>query len=221
MSSHRGPFRVLLHWLLGTGVSSVVSRTLARQHYYIISDQGSNKMHTDELQLVLWSGAASLLRLGLEWSWLPGWWSVILWSSEHCVTLSVIMIPTCDTCLIDTTYNMWGVSKIHRLTAIFIWVDKVKVDLRMGKGRHYRWPVLISWYCYAKSVQLWLDSRRARPWQQVRASIEKVRLCGWRLWHMISSPQWHRAEIIITRSSLNTTGTTSIQRNYLSLWHWS
>ena len=47
--------------VLGTGVSSVVDRTRARQHYYIISDQGSNKMHTDELQLVLWSGAASLL----------------------------------------------------------------------------------------------------------------------------------------------------------------
>ena len=50
-------------------------------------------------------------------------------------------------------------SEIYRLTVIFIWVDKVKVDLRIGKGRHYRWPVLISWYCYAKSVQLWLDSR--------------------------------------------------------------
>ena len=76
-------------------------------------------------------------------------------------------------------------SEIYRLTVIFIWVDKVKVDLRIGKGRHYRWPVLISWYCYAKSVQLWLDSRPG-PGSRCGPASRKWD-CAWLVTHDIIS----------------------------------
>ena len=114
-------------------------------------------MHTDELQLVLWSGAASLL---------ASWTGVIL--TPRVVISHPVVIRTLCYIIRNNDPFMWHLSDWYNI--YYMWVvrysgwqsysfDKVKVDLRIGKGRHYRWPVLISWYCYAKSVQLWLDSR--------------------------------------------------------------
>ena len=205
VSSHRGPFRVLLH--CPARRSSVVDRTRGWQDGFRPRQQQNAHGRVTVRAVVRGSFPPA--------SWTQ--WILILTPRvviSHPVVTRTLCYIICNndpyTWHLSDWYNMlceeWD---IYRLTVIFIWLDNAEFDLwiRQVGALQMACPDILIMLCRVCTIMvlIWAPSLLASG----EARIEKVRLylaCD--TWYHLS--QWHRAEIIISPSSLNTTGTTSI-----------